>query len=161
MPFKLNSPNAIAPAHTLTAFFFSVMFGASRFAHSDWLRADKALHAVLGIPRFPGTDTIRNFPSRFSQGAVESFWSPPFGACPTSPHLRRASTSNRMSVRMHEGSLEPALSSQSPAAAQWCAPQRGLKRGRFSAQDLVDYIALDAGQAPLHPVVFEGQFFMV
>ena len=59
------------------------------------------------------------------------------------------------------GSLEPALSSQSPAAAQWCAPQRGLKRGRFSAQDLVDYIALDAGQAPLHPVVFEGQFFMV
>ena len=75
MPFKPNSPNAIPPAHPLTAFFFSVMFGASRFAHSDLLRADNALRAVLGIPRFPGTDPIRNFSSRFSQGAVESFWS--------------------------------------------------------------------------------------
>lgn len=75
MPFKLNSPNSIPPAHTLTAFFFSVMFGASRFAHSDLLRADNGLRAVLGIPRFPGTDPIRNFSSRFSQGAVESFWS--------------------------------------------------------------------------------------
>lgn len=76
MPFKLTSPNAIPPAHTLTAFFFSLIVGASRFAHSDWLRADKALHAMLGIPRFPGTDTIRNFFSRFSQSAIESFWRP-------------------------------------------------------------------------------------
>jgi hypothetical protein len=76
MPLKLNSPNAIPPAHTLTAFFFSVIVGASRFAHSDWLRADKALHAMLGFDRFPGTDTIRNFFSRFSQAAVESFWRP-------------------------------------------------------------------------------------
>lgn len=76
MPFKLTSPNAIPPAHTLTAFFFSLVVGASRFAHSDWLRSDKALHAMLGIPRFPGTDTIRNFFSRFSQSAIESFWRP-------------------------------------------------------------------------------------
>jgi hypothetical protein len=58
------------------AFFFSAIVGASRFAHTDWLRADKALHAMLGIPRFPGTDTIRNLFSRFTQGAVESFWRP-------------------------------------------------------------------------------------
>jgi hypothetical protein len=76
MPFTLNSPNAIPPAQTLIAFFFSAIVGASRFAHTDWLRADKALHAMLGIPRFPGTDTIRNFFSRFTQGAIESFWRP-------------------------------------------------------------------------------------
>ena len=76
MPFRLSSPNAIPPAHTLMAFFFSAIVGASRFAHTDWLRADKALHAMLGIPRFPGTDTIRNLFSRFTQGAIESFWRP-------------------------------------------------------------------------------------
>jgi hypothetical protein len=31
---------------------------------------------MLGIPRFPGTDTIRNLFSRFTQGAIESFWRP-------------------------------------------------------------------------------------
>ena len=67
MPFRLGSPNAIPPAHTLLAFFFSAIVGASRFAHTDWLRADKALHSMLGIPRFPGTDTIRNLFSRFTQ----------------------------------------------------------------------------------------------
>ena len=76
MPFRLSSPNAIPPAHTLLAFFFSAIVGATRFAHTDWLRADKALHAMLGIPRFPGTDTIRNLFSRFTQGAIESFWRP-------------------------------------------------------------------------------------
>ena len=76
MPFVLHSPNAIAPAQTLRAFLCSIIVGASRFAHTDWLRSDKALHAMLGIPRFPGTDTIRNFFARFSQGAIESFWRP-------------------------------------------------------------------------------------
>ena len=76
MPFKLRSPNAIPPAQTLMAFLFSVIVGASRFAHTDWLRSDKALHAMLGIARFPGTDTIRNLFARFTQGAVELFWRP-------------------------------------------------------------------------------------
>lgn len=76
MPFELRSPNAIAPAQTLMAFLCAVIVGASRFAHTDWLRSDKALHAMLGIARFPGTDTIRNFFARFTQGAIESFWRP-------------------------------------------------------------------------------------
>lgn len=76
MPFTLRSPNAIPPAQTLMAFLFSVIVGASRFAHTDWLRSDKALHAMLGIARFPGTDTIRNLFARFSQGAIEAFWRP-------------------------------------------------------------------------------------
>jgi len=44
-----TSNNAIPLAHTLTAFSLAVVNGASRFAHTDWLRGDRALHAILGI----------------------------------------------------------------------------------------------------------------
>ena len=76
MPFCYSSPNAIDPAQTLVAFLISVIAGARRLAHTDWLRADRALHALLGIKRFPGTDTVRNFFLRFSQGHIEAFWRP-------------------------------------------------------------------------------------
>jgi hypothetical protein len=76
MPFAYHSPNAISPAQTLVAFIISVVAGARRLAHTDWLRADKALHALLGIERFPGTDTVRNFFLRFRQGHIEGFWRP-------------------------------------------------------------------------------------
>jgi hypothetical protein len=76
MPFTYNSPNAIPPAKTLVAFIISVVVGARRLAHTDWLRADKALHALLGIERFPGTDTVRNLFIRFRQGHIEEFWRP-------------------------------------------------------------------------------------
>jgi hypothetical protein len=76
MPFVYTSPNAIPPAQTLVAFIVSVVAGARRLAHTDWLRADKALHALLGIDRFPGTDTVRNFFLRFRQFHVEEFWRP-------------------------------------------------------------------------------------
>lgn len=55
MPFSYTSNNAIPPAQTLVAFLVSVVAGARRFAHTDWLRADKALRALLGIECFPGT----------------------------------------------------------------------------------------------------------
>ena len=76
MPFSHTSPNSIPPAHTLMAFLCSVVAGASRFAHSEWLRSDKALHSMLGIERFPGTDTVRNLFLRFTQGTVQAFWRP-------------------------------------------------------------------------------------
>ena len=77
LPFAApTSPNAIPLAHTLTAFIVAVVTGASRFAHTDWLRADRALHAVLGILRFPGTDTVRNFFLRFTQAHIQAFWRP-------------------------------------------------------------------------------------
>ena len=76
MPFSHTSPNSIPPAHTLMAFLCSVVAGASRFAHSEWLRSDKALHSMLGIDRFPGTDTVRNLFLRFTQGTVQAFWRP-------------------------------------------------------------------------------------
>ena len=53
MPFSCTSNNAIPPAQTLVAFLVSVVAGARRFAHTDWLRADKTLHALLGIDHFP------------------------------------------------------------------------------------------------------------
>jgi hypothetical protein len=42
VPFTLNSPNAIPPAQTCTAFFFSAIVGASRFAHTEVARANGA-----------------------------------------------------------------------------------------------------------------------
>lgn len=77
MPFPApTSPNAIPLAHTFAAFFFAVVTGASRFAHVDWLRGDRALHALLGIKRFPGDDTVRDFFRRFTQRHIEEFWRP-------------------------------------------------------------------------------------
>jgi len=49
----------------------SVLVGAQRFCHCQWLRADRVLHALLGLERFPSDDTIRNFFLRFSQGQIE------------------------------------------------------------------------------------------
>lgn len=76
LPFRLTSPNAIDPAHTLTAFVFAVVAGARRFAHSELLRADRALQALLGLKRFPGHDTIRGLFRRFGPGEIEAFWRP-------------------------------------------------------------------------------------
>jgi hypothetical protein len=70
------SNNAIPLAHCLTAFLMSVVVGAQRFAHCQWLRADRVLHALLGLERFPSEDTIRNFCLRFAQAHVEAFWRP-------------------------------------------------------------------------------------
>jgi hypothetical protein len=77
LPFAApTSNNAIPLAHTLTAFLVSVVAGARRFAHCQWLRADHVLHALLGMERFPGDDTIRNFFGLFSQAHIEAFWRP-------------------------------------------------------------------------------------
>src|SRR5438128_4620540 len=59
MPVQHRSPNSIPPVQTFIAFLISVAAGARRFAHAGWLRGDKALHALLGIDRFPTDDTIR------------------------------------------------------------------------------------------------------
>ena len=77
LPFaEPTSNNAIPLAHALTAFVMAVVVGAERFAHSEWLRADRVLHALLGLERFPSDDTIRNFFLRFTQAHIEAFWRP-------------------------------------------------------------------------------------
>jgi hypothetical protein len=75
LPFSLRSPNAIDPVKTFTAFLLSVVAGARRFAHTSLLRADVALHALLGISRFPIDDTVRNLFKRFGQGQCQRFFS--------------------------------------------------------------------------------------
>ena len=64
------------PAQTFTAFLISVVAGARRFAHTSLLRADRALHALLGMKRFPTDDTIRNLFKRFTQGMVVRMYEP-------------------------------------------------------------------------------------
>lgn len=77
LPFpEPTSNNALPLAHCLSAFLMSVVVGAQRFAHCQWLRADHVLHALLGVERFPGDDTIRHFFLRFSQAHIEAFWRP-------------------------------------------------------------------------------------
>jgi len=76
LPVHLTSPNAINPGETFTAFLLSVVAGARRFAHTSLLRADRALHALLGIQRFPTDDTIRNLFKRFRQSLVVQFYEP-------------------------------------------------------------------------------------
>ena len=76
LPWRLKSPNAIPLAHTLTAFVIGVVVGARRFAHTEMARSDGALHALLGLKRWPGADTVRGFFHRFQQGAIQSFWRP-------------------------------------------------------------------------------------
>jgi len=76
LPVHLSSPNAIDPGQTLTAFLMSVVAGARRFAHTMLLRADLALHALLGMKRFPSDDTIRNLFKRFREGLVVQFYEP-------------------------------------------------------------------------------------
>jgi hypothetical protein len=76
MPFTYTSPNAIPQVQTLLAFMISMVAGDRRLVHTDRLRAGKALRALLGIERFPGTDTVRNLFLRFRQGHIEEFWRP-------------------------------------------------------------------------------------
>ena len=75
LPIQLNSPNAIAPVQTFTAFLIAVASGARRFAHAALLRTDRALWQVLGLDRCPSDDTIRNLFKRFTQGKVYEFYS--------------------------------------------------------------------------------------
>jgi len=76
LPWALQSPNAIPLAHTLTAFVVGVVSGARRFAHTEQARFDRALHALLGLPRWPGADTVRGLFHRFTQATIQQFWRP-------------------------------------------------------------------------------------
>jgi hypothetical protein len=76
LPVCLKSNNAIPAGETFTAFLIAVVAGARRFAHSSMLRADRALHVLLGIKRFPTDGTIRNLFKRFTQGMVVGMYEP-------------------------------------------------------------------------------------
>ena len=76
MPIRWRSPNHIDPTATFTAFLMAVLTGARRFAHAGLLRGDRALHALLGLERFPIDDTIRNLFRKFGMGHVQRLYEP-------------------------------------------------------------------------------------
>src|SRR3989475_12216605 len=76
MPIRWRSPNHIDPPSTFTAFLISVLVGARRFAHASLLRGDRALHALMGLERFPTDDTIRNLFGAFGMGQVQRLYEP-------------------------------------------------------------------------------------
>ncbi len=76
MPIRWRSPNQIDPTSTYTAFLLSVLVGARRFAHAGLLRGDRALHALMGLERFPTDDTIRNLFRAFGMGQVQRLYEP-------------------------------------------------------------------------------------
>src|ERR1700683_1903531 len=69
----------IDPTSTFTAFRISVLVGTRRFAHASLLRGDRALHALLGLQRFPTDDTIRNLFRRFGMEEVQRLFERPSG----------------------------------------------------------------------------------
>ena len=76
MPIRWKSPNQIDPTATFVAFLMTVLVGAKRFAHAAVLRGDQALHALLGMKRFPIDDTIRNLFRQFGMGHVQRLYEP-------------------------------------------------------------------------------------
>jgi len=78
MPIQWRSPNQIDPTATFMAFLMTVLAGAKRFAHAAWLQHDRALHALLGLKRFPTDDTMRNLFRRFGMGHVHRLFDPLF-----------------------------------------------------------------------------------
>ena len=76
MPIFWKSPNQLDPTDTFVAFLMVVLVGAKRFAHAGLLRGDLALHALLGLKRFPTDDTICNLFRKFGMGQVQRFFEP-------------------------------------------------------------------------------------
>src|SRR5437763_9220911 len=76
MPIRWKSPNHIDPSCAFTAFLMSGLVGARRFAHASLLRGDRALHALLGMDRFPTDDTIRNLFRAFGMAQAQRLVEP-------------------------------------------------------------------------------------
>ncbi len=76
MPVR-RPPNQIDRAAAFPSFLIAVLAGAKRSAHANWLRRDRALHALLGLDRFPCGDTIRNLFRQFGMGHAEPLFAPP------------------------------------------------------------------------------------
>ena len=75
-PYQPKSPKHYHPGQNPVWFHFERHSRGPAFCPYHQLRADRALHALLGMKRFPSDDTILNYFRRFSQAEVERFWRP-------------------------------------------------------------------------------------
>src|SRR5260370_42325643 len=76
MPIVRKAPSHVDRNYTFSAFLVSAVVGARRFAHASLLRGDRAIHALLGMDRFPTDDTIRNLFRQFGMGQVQRLFEP-------------------------------------------------------------------------------------
>src|SRR3954465_178358 len=76
LPVRWKSPNHPEATTTWMAFLMTVLVGAKRFAHAGLLRGDQALHALLGMKRFPTDDTICNLFRKLGMGEIQRFFEP-------------------------------------------------------------------------------------
>ena len=77
LPWQLTSPNAIPlDAHVDGVCDRRDRRGAPFCATRRWRGPTGHLHALLGLERWPGADTVRGLFHRFSQATIQSFWRP-------------------------------------------------------------------------------------
>ena len=71
-----QTERAVTPFGGLAVFISYLQTQARRFAHAGLLRNDRALHALLGLERFPIDDTIGNLFRKFGMGHVQRLYEP-------------------------------------------------------------------------------------
>src|SRR5260370_22939247 len=76
MPIRWRSPNVTDPTPTFAAFLIAGRVGARRCRKAGLLRGGRALHAAMGLERFPTDDTIRNLFRAFGMGQVQRLYEP-------------------------------------------------------------------------------------
>lgn len=68
-PLGKRSNNQIPVSDVLLAWFYGLALGAERFAHFTRYRRDPLLSQLLGLSRFPSSDTLRRFFLAFTPGS--------------------------------------------------------------------------------------------
>ena len=76
MPIRWQSPNHIDPTSPSRHSWCRCWWGPDASLMPVCLRGDRALHALLGMTRFPTDDTIRNLFRRFGMGEVQRLFEP-------------------------------------------------------------------------------------
>jgi len=70
-PDERTSPNATEVIDIAVSFMASVLCGATRFAHVERIRNDRALSAILGVDSVPSASTFTRYFNTFTHGQVE------------------------------------------------------------------------------------------
>lgn len=63
-----GSNRGYTPSTIIKSFWLGIWTGASRYIHCDWLRYDKVLQEIFGLPQMPSQSTYSRFFRKFSDG---------------------------------------------------------------------------------------------